>query len=239
MNTSEFAESYRIQTYAEYIRAKHRDKHPGRRCQDDGWSDMPYCTATSMTTAAYSYTHNRCVCVCVHSLYLRFSLFCVCLHSGETPSISLSMYICFVCLATLVFFVFVKCAAFVCFCFFFGLSWVCLFSSWASIFDLAALCVCRSLTGKRSISPIQEEQGSEGDEANSSSFGSTSGWTNYSNVDKGFKKIKMDGMEVFFCLFLNYCLMSGRNHWLPIKRSPKVIPSNHDLNNAMSRLNVK
>lgn len=74
MNTSEFAESYRIQTYAEYMRAKHRDKHPGRRCQDDGWSDMPYCTATSMTTAAYSYTHNRCVCVCVfpYSMFLWF-----------------------------------------------------------------------------------------------------------------------------------------------------------------------
>ncbi|XP_041959548.1 poly(A)-specific ribonuclease PARN isoform X1 [Alosa sapidissima] len=114
MNTSEFAESYRIQTYAEYIRAKQRDKHPGRRRMDDGWSDTPYCTAAAMTTAAYSYTHNR------------------------------------------------------------------------------------SATGKRSISPIQEELNSEGAEASSGSSSSgASGWTHYSNVDKGFKKIKMDGGGTF------------------------------------------
>ncbi|KAL2086513.1 hypothetical protein ACEWY4_017572 [Coilia grayii] len=110
MNTSEFAESYRIQTYAEYVRAKQRDKNPGRRRLEDGWSETPYCSAAAMTTAAYSYTHNR------------------------------------------------------------------------------------SLMGKRSISPIQEEQSSEGDEANSSS---SSGWTHYSTVDKGFKKIKMDGGSAF------------------------------------------
>ncbi|XP_063055858.1 poly(A)-specific ribonuclease PARN [Engraulis encrasicolus] len=117
MNTSEFAESYRIQTYAEYVRAKQqRDKNPNaparRRPLEDGWSDVPYCSATTaMTTAAYSYTHNR------------------------------------------------------------------------------------SLMGKRSISPIQEEQGPDGDvEANSSG---SSGWTNYSTVDKGFKKIKMDGSGSF------------------------------------------
>ncbi|XP_031417976.1 poly(A)-specific ribonuclease PARN isoform X2 [Clupea harengus] len=113
MNTSEFAESYRIQTYAEYVRAKQRDQNPSRRSRvEGGWSETPYCTAAAMTTAAaYNYTH-------------------------------------------------------------------------------------RSLTGKRSISPIQEEQGSEGgDEVSSSSAGS--GWTHYSNMDKGFKKIKMDGGGTF------------------------------------------
>lgn len=76
MNTSEFAESYRIQTYAEYVRAKQqRDKNPNapvrRRPLEDGWSDVPYCSATTaMTTAAYSYTHNR-YCLCIRVMFVK------------------------------------------------------------------------------------------------------------------------------------------------------------------------
>ena len=76
MNTSEFAESYRIQTYAEYVRAKQRDQNPSRRSRvEGGWSETPYCTAAAMTTAAaYNYTH-RCVSIFVSVGLVSCSVF--------------------------------------------------------------------------------------------------------------------------------------------------------------------
>uniref|UniRef100_A0A3B1JR32 Poly(A)-specific ribonuclease PARN n=1 Tax=Astyanax mexicanus TaxID=7994 RepID=A0A3B1JR32_ASTMX len=37
MNTSQYAESYRIQTYAEYMQSKHKHTHTNRKWGEDGW----------------------------------------------------------------------------------------------------------------------------------------------------------------------------------------------------------
>uniref|UniRef100_A0AAY4B722 Poly(A)-specific ribonuclease PARN n=1 Tax=Denticeps clupeoides TaxID=299321 RepID=A0AAY4B722_9TELE len=59
MNTSRYAESYKIQTYAEYIRNKLEARHLNRKWHGDGWVETPYCTSAAVTTSAYAYTHNR------------------------------------------------------------------------------------------------------------------------------------------------------------------------------------
>ncbi|XP_058237036.1 poly(A)-specific ribonuclease PARN isoform X2 [Hemibagrus wyckioides] len=57
MNTSQYAESYRIQTYAEYMQAKQKNAHTHRKWGDDGWAEPPYRTV-AMTAA--SAVHDRC-----------------------------------------------------------------------------------------------------------------------------------------------------------------------------------
>uniref|UniRef100_A0AAR2L8F6 Poly(A)-specific ribonuclease RNA-binding domain-containing protein n=1 Tax=Pygocentrus nattereri TaxID=42514 RepID=A0AAR2L8F6_PYGNA len=100
MNTSQYAESYRIQTYADYMQSKQKSTSKNRKWAEDGWAN---------TTC--SHMHNR------------------------------------------------------------------------------------SLTGKRSISPTQEDQTSD--------FGvADSNWSHYT------KKIKTDG-EVEFVVFCSFCLCSN------------------------------
>ncbi|XP_018413968.1 PREDICTED: poly(A)-specific ribonuclease PARN-like, partial [Nanorana parkeri] len=40
VNTSQYAESYRIQTYAEYVEKKNQDSHTKRKWTEDGWKDL-------------------------------------------------------------------------------------------------------------------------------------------------------------------------------------------------------
>uniref|UniRef100_A0A8C0FPY5 Poly(A)-specific ribonuclease PARN n=1 Tax=Bubo bubo TaxID=30461 RepID=A0A8C0FPY5_BUBBB len=40
VNTSRYAESYRIQTYAEYVEKKHEEKQAKRKCTEDSWKEM-------------------------------------------------------------------------------------------------------------------------------------------------------------------------------------------------------
>ncbi|XP_062359319.1 poly(A)-specific ribonuclease PARN isoform X4 [Cinclus cinclus] len=40
VNTSQYAESYRIQTYAEYVEKKHEEKQAKRKCTEDSWKEM-------------------------------------------------------------------------------------------------------------------------------------------------------------------------------------------------------
>ena len=74
MNTSRYAESYRIQTYAEYIQLKEKDKvrHTTKSWGEDGWVKHHY---TSSTTSGFGY--SRYVLTTVH--YISFSVFTCCL----------------------------------------------------------------------------------------------------------------------------------------------------------------
>ncbi|KAG7492032.1 hypothetical protein MATL_G00009820 [Megalops atlanticus] len=56
MNTSRYAESYRIQTYAEYLESRKEDKQGHRKWAEDGWVKSHYST----TTAVPSYGYNHC-----------------------------------------------------------------------------------------------------------------------------------------------------------------------------------
>uniref|UniRef100_A0AAY5EJL9 Poly(A)-specific ribonuclease PARN n=1 Tax=Electrophorus electricus TaxID=8005 RepID=A0AAY5EJL9_ELEEL len=53
VNTSQYAESYRIQTYAEYLQAKQKNTNINRKWAEDGWADASYksagMTSTSLT----------------------------------------------------------------------------------------------------------------------------------------------------------------------------------------------
>jgi len=56
MNTSRYAESYRIQTYAEYIKGKHQNKEKLEQTPKswkDGWRKPRYASATSAATFGY------------------------------------------------------------------------------------------------------------------------------------------------------------------------------------------
>lgn len=57
MNTSRYAESYRIQTYAEYLQSK-RDKEKGAQTAkpwgEDGWVKSPYATSGSLGYLRYA-----------------------------------------------------------------------------------------------------------------------------------------------------------------------------------------
>uniref|UniRef100_A0AAR2JSZ1 Poly(A)-specific ribonuclease PARN n=1 Tax=Pygocentrus nattereri TaxID=42514 RepID=A0AAR2JSZ1_PYGNA len=109
MNTSQYAESYRIQTYADYMQSKQKSTSKNRKWAEDGWANT------------------------------------TCSHIVQT--------------------VLLKCL------------------------------LRRSLTGKRSISPTQEDQTSD--------FGvADSNWSHYT------KKIKTDG-EVEFVVFCSFCLCSN------------------------------
>nr|XP_057924007.1 poly(A)-specific ribonuclease PARN [Doryrhamphus excisus] len=60
MNTSRYAESYRIQTYAEYIQAKQQDKdklaHSSKSWTEDGWVRPHY--AASAASAGFGYSRS-------------------------------------------------------------------------------------------------------------------------------------------------------------------------------------
>lgn len=48
MNTSRYAESYRIQTYAEYLQSRQQSTHTtSKRWTNDGWADTSYSSAAS------------------------------------------------------------------------------------------------------------------------------------------------------------------------------------------------
>ncbi|XP_035259020.1 poly(A)-specific ribonuclease PARN isoform X2 [Anguilla anguilla] len=116
MNTSRYAESYRIQTYAEYLESRQDDKQSRKKWPEDGWVKSHYSSSSSTSTAVsgYGYNHNQ------------------------------------------------------------------------------------TFTGKRSISPIQEEQGSdepeEGDVEGSEAVSHSGTWS-HSTVDKKNKKMKTDALS--------------------------------------------
>lgn len=56
MNTSQYAESYRIQTYADYMQSKQKNTHTHRKWGEDGWAEPLY-RAVTMTAA--SAAHDR------------------------------------------------------------------------------------------------------------------------------------------------------------------------------------
>ncbi|KAI5623602.1 poly(A)-specific ribonuclease PARN isoform 2, partial [Silurus asotus] len=57
VNTSQYAESYRIQTYAEYMQSKQKNTRTQMKWGEDGWAEPPY-RAVAMTAA--SAAHDRC-----------------------------------------------------------------------------------------------------------------------------------------------------------------------------------
>ncbi|KAM4604209.1 poly(A)-specific ribonuclease PARN [Polymixia lowei] len=61
INTSRYAESYRIQTYAEYLQGKQQDREklgqPVHSWGEDGWV-KPHYTSTAAGTAGYGYTRS-------------------------------------------------------------------------------------------------------------------------------------------------------------------------------------
>uniref|UniRef100_A0A3B3QM86 Poly(A)-specific ribonuclease PARN n=1 Tax=Paramormyrops kingsleyae TaxID=1676925 RepID=A0A3B3QM86_9TELE len=56
VNTSRYAESYRIQTYAEYMENR-QDKQTCRRWTESGWTKSPY--STSPAVSSYGYSNNK------------------------------------------------------------------------------------------------------------------------------------------------------------------------------------
>nr|AAQ97826.1 poly(A)-specific ribonuclease [Danio rerio] len=59
MNTSRYAESYRIQTYAEYLQSRQKNTHSSRKWASDGWADTSYPSVAMTTASGYSHTDNR------------------------------------------------------------------------------------------------------------------------------------------------------------------------------------
>ncbi|XP_060755317.1 poly(A)-specific ribonuclease PARN isoform X2 [Neoarius graeffei] len=58
VNTSQYAESYRIQTYAEYMQSKQKSTHMHRKWGEGGWAEPPY-RAVAMTSTSAG--HDRCI----------------------------------------------------------------------------------------------------------------------------------------------------------------------------------
>ncbi|ROJ26346.1 Poly(A)-specific ribonuclease PARN [Anabarilius grahami] len=54
MNTSRYAESYRIQTYAEYLQARQKNTCSSRKWASDGWADTSYSTAAMATSRLHA-----------------------------------------------------------------------------------------------------------------------------------------------------------------------------------------
>ena len=87
MNTSRYAESYRIQTYAEYIQGKQQEKEklgqPAKSWGEDGWVKPHYTTST--TSSGFGYSRYACAAVHyvtragfsagIHSLFLLMPFF--------------------------------------------------------------------------------------------------------------------------------------------------------------------
>lgn len=84
MNTSRYAESYRIQTYAEYIQAKQEKEKSGQTAKtwgEDGWVKSHY---SSTTSAGFGYP--RCTSAALH---------CIFQHNARTVSVSVVCMVCF------------------------------------------------------------------------------------------------------------------------------------------------
>ncbi|XP_048051562.1 poly(A)-specific ribonuclease PARN isoform X1 [Megalobrama amblycephala] len=54
MNTSRYAESYRIQTYAEYLQARQKNTCSSRKWASDGWADTSYSAAAMATSRLHA-----------------------------------------------------------------------------------------------------------------------------------------------------------------------------------------
>uniref|UniRef100_A0A8B9FYC0 Poly(A)-specific ribonuclease PARN n=1 Tax=Amazona collaria TaxID=241587 RepID=A0A8B9FYC0_9PSIT len=61
VNTSRYAESYRIQTYAEYVEKKHEDKRAKRKCTEDSWKEMERKRLKTQCTSYVSQSRYYCV----------------------------------------------------------------------------------------------------------------------------------------------------------------------------------
>ncbi|XP_074014940.1 poly(A)-specific ribonuclease PARN isoform X3 [Numenius arquata] len=61
VNTSRYAESYRIQTYAEYVEKKHEEKQAKRKCTEDSWKEMERKRLKTQCTPYVSPTRYYCV----------------------------------------------------------------------------------------------------------------------------------------------------------------------------------
>lgn len=148
MNTSRYAESYRIQTYAEYIQGKQQQQEKDKLGQnakswgEDGWVKSHYTSST--TSSGFGYPRYACAIFAYKFLLPR--IFC----------------------------------RFV------------LFSSTVYLWSFYCCCCSRGLR-KRSISPVQGEQGS-GEPL------ITDGWSHYSYLDStGSKKMRTDGVWTHAC----------------------------------------
>ncbi|XP_075574819.1 poly(A)-specific ribonuclease PARN isoform X4 [Pelecanus crispus] len=61
VNTSRYAESYRIQTYAEYVEKKHEEKQAKRKCTEDSWKEMERKRLKTQSTPYVSQSRYYCV----------------------------------------------------------------------------------------------------------------------------------------------------------------------------------
>ncbi|XP_030338212.1 poly(A)-specific ribonuclease PARN isoform X2 [Strigops habroptila] len=61
VNTSRYAESYRIQTYAEYVEKKHEEKRAKRKCTEDSWKEMERKRLKTQCTPYVSQSRYYCV----------------------------------------------------------------------------------------------------------------------------------------------------------------------------------
>ncbi|NXN61038.1 PARN ribonuclease, partial [Rynchops niger] len=61
VNTSRYAESYRIQTYAEYVEKKHEEKQAKRKCTEDSWKEMERKRLKTQCTPYVSPSRYYCV----------------------------------------------------------------------------------------------------------------------------------------------------------------------------------
>ncbi|NXF29137.1 PARN ribonuclease, partial [Nyctibius bracteatus] len=61
VNTSRYAESYRIQTYAEYVEKKHEEKQAKRKCAEDSWKEMERKRLKTQCTPYISQSRYYCV----------------------------------------------------------------------------------------------------------------------------------------------------------------------------------
>lgn len=99
MNTSRYAESYRIQTYAEYIQGKQQDKEKlGQTTKswgEDGWAKSHYTSTTSCGYGypRYTYANVNCIFQCNTSGFTsRLGSFCryaVSIYTDVWPIVSL------------------------------------------------------------------------------------------------------------------------------------------------------
>ncbi|KAJ7411085.1 hypothetical protein WISP_104606 [Willisornis vidua] len=61
VNTSRYAESYRIQTYAEYVENRHEEKQTKRKCTEDSWKEMERKRLKTQCTPYLSQSRYFCV----------------------------------------------------------------------------------------------------------------------------------------------------------------------------------
>ncbi|NXE03534.1 PARN ribonuclease, partial [Lophotis ruficrista] len=61
VSTSKYAESYRIQTYAEYVEKKHEEKQTKRKCTEDSWKEMERKRLKTQCTPYVSQSRYYCI----------------------------------------------------------------------------------------------------------------------------------------------------------------------------------